>query len=415
MKKILLIGVKDLKVIFRDRAALVLMLAAPFVLAVGLGLVTGQFGGGTSSGIGQIPVILVNQDQDVLGDELVALFQSAQLAELIVPTTLDDPAAARQQVDDDKATAALIVPVGFTQSIISPEDQEALDVVQIELVANPTRPTGVGVVKTILDDFISRLEVGRVGGTVAVTQLLTSGLIAPDQAAALGMEIGRRQAETLAESNVIQLQRNTSSQSFEFKPLAYLMPGMALMFLMFTVSTAGRTLLVEGQQGTLPRLLASPTSVAQILGGKVFGVYLSGVVQMMILIVASALLFQLTWGDWLGVVVLVLAAVFGASGWGLLITAVADTPGKVSAYGSAIMLIFGLLGGSFIDLEIMPPVVQWISKITPNAWGLDGFATLALGGKLANILTPVLALLVMGIVLFAAALVLFNRHGLTRR
>jgi ABC-2 type transport system permease protein len=415
MKKILLIGVKDLKVIFRDRAALVLMLAAPFVLAVGLGLVTGQFGGGTSSGIGQIPVILVNQDQDVLGDELVALFQSAQLAELIVPTTLDDPAAARQQVDDDKATAALIVPVGFTQSIISPEDQEALDVVQIELVANPTRPTGVGVVKTILDDFISRLEVGRVGGTVAVTQLLNSGLIAPDQAAALGMEIGRRQAETLAESNVIQLQRNTSSQSFEFKPLAYLMPGMALMFLMFTVSTAGRTLLVEGQQGTLPRLLASPTSVAQILGGKVFGVYLSGVVQMMILIVASALLFQLTWGDWLGVVVLVLAAVFGASGWGLLITAVADTPGKVSAYGSAIMLIFGLLGGSFIDLEIMPPVVQWISKITPNAWGLDGFATLALGGKLANILTPVLALLVMGIVLFAAALVLFNRHGLTRR
>jgi ABC-2 type transport system permease protein len=415
MKKILLIGVKDLKVIFRDRAALVLMLAAPFVLAVGLGLVTGQFGGGTSSGIGQIPVILVNQDQDVLGDELVALFQSAQLAELIVPTTLDDPAAARQQVDDDKATAALIVPVGFTQSIISPEDQEALDVVQIELVANPTRPTGVGVVKTILDDFISRLEVGRVGGTVAVTQLLNSGLIAPDQAAALGMEIGRRQAETLAESNVIQLQRNTSSQSFEFKPLAYLMPGMALMFLMFTVSTAGRTLLVEGQQGTLPRLLASPTSVAQILGGKVFGVYLSGVVQMMILIVASALLFQLTWGDWLGVVVLVLAAVFGASGWGLLITAVADTPGKVSAYGSAIMLIFGLLGGSFIDLEIMPPVVQWISKITPNAWGLDGFATLALGGKLANILTPVLALLVMGIVLFAAALVLFNRRGLTRR
>jgi ABC-2 type transport system permease protein len=415
MKKILLIGVKDLKVIFRDRAALVLMLAAPFVLAVGLGLVTGQFGGGTSSGIGQISVILVNQDQDVLGDELVALFQSAQLAELIVPTTLDDPAAARQQVDDDKATAALIVPVGFTQSIISPEDQEALDVVQIELVANPTRPTGVGVVKTILDDFISRLEVGRVGGTVAVTQLLNSGLIAPDQAAALGMEIGRRQAETLAESNVIQLQRNTSSQSFEFKPLAYLMPGMALMFLMFTVSTAGRTLLVEGQQGTLPRLLASPTSVAQILGGKVFGVYLSGVVQMMILIVASALLFQLTWGDWLGVVVLVLAAVFGASGWGLLITAVADTPGKVSAYGSAIMLIFGLLGGSFIDLEIMPPVVQWISKITPNAWGLDGFATLALGGKLANILTPVLALLVMGIVLFAAALVLFNRRGLTGR
>ena len=37
MKKILQIGWKDLRVIFRDRAALILMLVAPFVLTVGDG------------------------------------------------------------------------------------------------------------------------------------------------------------------------------------------------------------------------------------------------------------------------------------------------------------------------------------------------------------------------------------------
>ena len=50
-------------------------------------------------------------------------------------------------------------------------------------------------------------------------------------------------------------------------------PGMALMFLMFTVSYGGRSLLVEEATGTLPRLLVSPTTVTQILAGKIFGIF----------------------------------------------------------------------------------------------------------------------------------------------
>ena len=112
---------------------------------------------------------------------------------------------------------------------------------------------------------------------------------------------------------------------------------------------------------------------------------------------------------------LVLAAVVGAVGWGMLITSLAKTPAQVSSIGSAVMLIFGILGGSFISLERMPPWLQVVSKITPNAWGLDGFTTLALGGGLNQILGPVLALLGMGTVLFAIAVVLINRRGFVQR
>ena len=40
MRKLFLIALKDLRLIFRDRSALVLMLAAPFVLTLGMGAVT---------------------------------------------------------------------------------------------------------------------------------------------------------------------------------------------------------------------------------------------------------------------------------------------------------------------------------------------------------------------------------------
>ncbi len=414
MKKLFLIGFKDVKLIFRDRAALIFMLLAPFLLTLGLGLVTGQFGS-SGGGIGNIPVVLVDQDGGELGTALVELFQSEELSELVSATVMDDPAAAQKQVDDDQASAAIIIPEGFTESVIPAEGQaEPGPTVQLAIYGNPTRPTNVGVVKTILEEFVSRLEVGRVGGTVVITQLLASGLVPPEQAQAVAIQMGQQQAASLSENTVITLTTNVASEAATtFDPLAYIAPGMALMFLMYTVSNGGRTLLVERNQGTLPRLLVSPTNSAQVLGGKILGVYLTGVAQMLILIVGSTLIFQLKWGDPLAVLVLVLAAVFGACGWGMLITALAKRPGQIAAIGSATMLTFGILGGSFIQLDLMPAWVQWVSKITPNSWGLNGFSSLALGGGLGNILESIAGLLVMGVALFTVSLVLFNRRGMT--
>jgi ABC-2 type transport system permease protein len=148
-----------------------------------------------------------------------------------------------------------------------------------------------------------------------------------------------------------------------------------------------------------------------VLGGKIFGIYLTGVAQMLILVFGSTLLFRLQWGNLPAVFVLVLAVVFGACGWGLLITALAKRPGQIAAVGSAMMLTCGLLGGSFFQLDNAPVWIQWFSRITPNSWGLDGFSTLALGGGLGLIVRPIFGLLLMGLVLFAISLVLFNRRG----
>ena len=218
------------------------------------------------------------------------------------------------------------------------------------------------------------------------------------------------------ESTAITLKTDKEgAQAVQFDLLAYFAPGMALMFLMYTVSYGGRSILAERAQGTLPRLLTSPTSTAQFLGGKVLGVFFTGVAQVGILILASSVFFGVKWGDPLGIIVLILAAVFGATGWGMLITAFARTPAQVGSIGSAVMLIFGILGGSFINLEQMPPFVQTLSKITPNAWGLDGFTTLALGGTLPNLMEPITALLIMGAVLFGISVVMFNRNGIMQK
>ncbi len=82
MLKLLLIGLKDLKLMFRDRAAMTFMLLAPFLLTLGMGFVTGSFGRG-GSGLSDIPVVLVNLDNRELGNALVDVFYSEDLSMLV--------------------------------------------------------------------------------------------------------------------------------------------------------------------------------------------------------------------------------------------------------------------------------------------------------------------------------------------
>ena len=416
MRKLLLIGIKDLKLIFRDRAALVFMLLAPFLLTIGMGFVTGRFSG-SSGGLSDIPVVIVNLDHEQLGNALVDVFSSADLADLMEPSVSSDPEAARRSIDEDKAVAAVIIPEGFTRSIIPAEGTmfEAGYVqpepVKIEVYANPARPTGAGIVKAIVDEFISRVEEGRTGGMTSIVGLVQAGLLDTKNGEAEARKLFENVDQSTSTAIVLRNDEE-GADAVQFDIMAYMAPGMALLFLMYTVSYGGRSILLERSQGTLPRLLVSPTSSTQVLGGKVIGIFLTGVAQVGILILASALFFGVRWGDPLGVAVLILATVYGASGWGMLITAMARTPAQVGSIGSAIMLIFGILGGSFINLEQMPPFIQALSKITPNAWGLDGFTTLALGGTLADLGVPITALLIMGSVLFAISVMLFNRKGM---
>jgi len=414
MRKLFIIALKDLKLIFRDPAALILMLLAPFLISLGMGLITGRFSGNANSWISSIPVAIVNQDKGELGKALEAVFSSEELADLLEPTFAATPGEARQLVEADQASAAIIIPQDFSASII-PDDSGSTsgETVQISFIANSNSPTYSGILRSILDAFLTQVEVGRIEAEITMSQIAQTGKLTPELAAQLGEALGMQLAHQSAQTPPIQLESTTATgAAVKFDLLMYFAPGMALMFLMFTVTNGGRSLLLENRTGTLPRMLQTPTASAQILGGKLLGIFLSAVTQLTILIGGTSLLFHLEWGEPLGVVLLILAASFAASGWGSFMATLFKTPAQVANFGSIIMLVFGLLGGSFFDMSLLPAWVSTLARITPNAWGLQGFTTLAGGGTLGSIREPLMALALMGIMLFVAASILMRRRGL---
>jgi ABC-2 type transport system permease protein len=297
--------------------------------------------------------------------------------------------------------------------------EESVQTVPVELYANPGRPISVDVVASVIERYVQAVETGVVQVTVTLDQLLAQQIIAPQDVPGMVERLAAQAEEGSASSALIELDSHAPDQEpvdeIEVNPLALIAPAMAMLFLMYTVTLGGRSLLAERAEWTLQRMVSTPTAAWQVLAGKMFGIYLSAVAQVGVLVIGSSLLFGLRWGDPLAVAVLVLAIAAGATGWGLLLAAIARTPGQVSSFGGALMLIFGVLGGGFTIGLPSTGALNLIGKITPNAWGLQGFTALAKGGGLIEIRDPIIGLAIMAVGLFLVAVVLFRQRGVIQR
>ncbi len=411
MRKIWQIARKDLLLIVRDPMALVFYLLAPFLLTLGMAAITGSFGS-SNAGLSNIPLIITNTDQAQLGNGLVNVFQSEDLDSMIDPILEADFATARQLVDEREAVAALLIPEGFTSSIIPQTGMSSSEgVVHLQLYADSESPYSVGVIRTIIETFLNELESSRVSSSVALTNLLSEGLITPEEVPAMieiftvGMDPG---SSARTPYKIVTNDKSFESNNVSF--LAMIAPGMALMFLMYNVTAGGVSFLIERRKYTLQRNLVSPTHGYQIIFGKSVGIFLRGFAQVLILVVTSALLFRLNWGNWLATLVLIAFSTYGALGWGMFLTSFLKTPAQVSSTGSAIGLLFGLLGGGFLPMTTMPEWLKTVAKISPNAWGSQGFTILAAGGSLVDLKAVLLVLFVMGTLLLALASVFFRRN-----
>ena len=261
--------------------------------------------------------------------------------------------------------------------------------------------------RIIIETFLTEVESSQVTFSTVLTKLLSAGLITPDEVPGM---IGGFSVESefkpgyTVESNDKTFDKKNASY------LAMIAPGMALMFLMWNVTAGSVSFLIERREYTLQRNLVSPTRGYQIILGKSLGIFLRGFTQVLILVLTSTLLFGLTWGSWLEVLLLIAFATYGALGWGMFLTSFLKTPSQVSNAGTAIGLLFGLLGGGFLPIAAMPTWMQTVAKLSPNGLGSQGFNILGAGGSLGDLKMILLQLFLMGTLLLILASIFFRRN-----
>ena len=387
MRATWLICVKDLKARLRDRSALLIGVVVP----LGLAFIFNSIFSGISGASNVISLGVVNADHGVASQQFTSqVLPAVGRSGLITIHTEPSLDRARALAANGTLAAVIVIPAGFSARV------QAGQPASMQVIGNVDAPISAEVARSIAESYAAdlnrvRLSVATVAGTTTLSPARIQALAAQAAAASVPVAV-----------------TDVSAQTRELNQKSFFAAGMAVFFLFFTVQFGVTSLLEERNDGTLARLLAAPISRASILGAKLLTSFLLGVISMTVLVAATTLLFGATWGNPVGVTVLIVTAILAATGIMALIATLARNAEQAANWQSVVAVILGLVGGTFFPVSQAPGVLSSITFVAPQAWFLRGLGDLR-GGGVSVVWVPALAMLAFAAVTGGLALFRLRR------
>ncbi|MGD0439044.1 MAG: ABC transporter permease [Acidimicrobiales bacterium] len=385
MRTALAIARKDLRQRIRDRSAIVVGVIAPVLIA---GLMSLAFNGVNNF---HFTLGLVELDHGPVAAEVVNALDAPQLRQVMTVEKVATEALAASAIKSGKLAAALVIPFGFSSSVTG-EHPEALTT----LTSNNDTIAG-DVATSVAGSFVAQVNADRLAFATAVA----AGAPKSDTSQLIG-EVSRLRIPIQAIERPIG--------AHELKVISYYSPGMAIFFLLFTISYTARSFFVDRSQGMIERMRAAPVRPVEILLGKALSVFVYGVVSLATIALVTTAAFGADWGAPWPAAVLGLSLVLSVICLTALVIGIARTQRQAEGIGSIIVFGLALLGGDFFFISNAPSTIKHLALLTPNGWAIRGFTDLAtIGGGFSTIVEPVVAILAFSAVVGAVALSLARR------
>jgi ABC-2 type transport system permease protein len=193
--------------------------------------------------------------------------------------------------------------------------------------------------------------------------------------------------------------------------ISFYAAAIGVMFLLFTASAAGGSLLDEAESGTLDRVLATRIGMGTLLAGKLCFSAALAFAQLLLMFLWAWLAFGLDLLPHLaGFAVMGAATSLAVAAFGMVLAAACRTRAQLGALSTLLILVMSSIGGSMFPRFLMPAAMQKAGLFTLNAWAIDGFTKVFWRDEPVSHLWPqLLVLLGAGAACFALA------HRLARR
>jgi ABC-2 type transport system permease protein len=192
------------------------------------------------------------------------------------------------------------------------------------------------------------------------------------------------QAQSLlseAPNRVTESQGNTK-ETDDYDPRANSSAGQLITWVFIPLIGISSMFASERQNGTLRRLLTTPTRKGTYLLGTIVGQVATALVQMLLLIVFGIYVMKLNWGSQpLALGVMMIASTLAAAALGTTLGTFVKTEGQASGLSIMIGMVAALLGGCWYPLELFPKTMQNIVQILPTTWAMRGLLDIVLRGQ----------------------------------
>jgi ABC-2 type transport system permease protein len=319
--KLLRVMLKDLRLIARDRSALVSLLLVPMVIIV---VVAETTGGGTHS----ILVPVVNEDQGPVANALLKVLRKHLDIQEVDRTT-----AERLVGVDNKAPAMLVFPAGMSKRYLTERPST------IELLTDPAQWRELQAIKVVL-------------------------LLADREAATLG--------DPFSEELLDIKEGSLTGHRLELTSLEQNLPGFSIMFVLlsmvFSVSFGLRD---EEAWGTSGRLSIAPVSRGVVLGGKLLARLVVGTAQLLLLLLFGHFIYGLELGkSVVSLVIVSVVVVFSMACFSVIIAALARTREQIIPVGMSAVFVLAALGGCWWPVYDQPHWMQTMGTTVMTTYSM---------------------------------------------
>jgi ABC-2 type transport system permease protein len=342
------------------------------------------------------------EDTEEDTDEGIDNAFTGSLDELLNAVAVNDPALARAGVARGDYAAAVIIPPGFSAQLAPSFALSATAALTpagaVEVFANNATPISAAIVRAIVEGIAGQLERVNVALSALVLAAVdTAANLNPLDLSARDLPLITRTLQNIDTSLLepvaclmapgagnLQIEQQPLDQvqaRSSFGRLMVVLGGsQAVFFALFTGVFGINSIYEDRRQGTLQRLLVTPTPGSAILAGKLLGNLLVVMAQLLVLLLALTAITTLVereltfiWGANLPALLLVVLGLsLFTTGLGVLIVGLAQTPEQVQVIGPLITILLGALGGSFaLTLPLQ------VAQFSPIWWGIDAMSKLA--------------------------------------
>lgn len=428
MRPMLILTLKDLLLLWRNKAALFWVIAFPLAFGLVYGaILSGHFGPRAKMGIA-----FVDEDNSAVSKALAQKLSdhaSVHLAPTQAAGRPHDRESATQSVLRSDRTAYVLIHPGFGESLRSFGHGGT----KIELGIDPSRQAEAGFLQFIMTEAMFSILTNQFTDPKEMRKWLKVGRKEVEQA----RELPEAQKAILLEFfamldgfvpklldakvpteggpfaalklNVVPVtfDRSKPRSAFEITfPCSILWAVLGCM-MTFTMS-----IVIEQKQGTLLRLHIAPLGKMHILGGKGLACFLSCAGTACMLLVLGVTCLGVRVSSWPYLVTSIAAMSVCFSGLMMLLAVLGRTEQAVGGSAMAIMLVIATVGGGLIPLIGMPDWMLTMSHFSPAKWGvlaLEG--AIWRGFDLAEMLLPCGILLSVGVLSFGLGARILSRRA----
>ena len=385
MKKIFAIVFKDTRMRFSSAWEWLFFLVLPIVFTVVLA-------GGTGSGDGRVPLAVVDQAGSPLSAELVA-----ELGKLSsVRPDLQPLSIAEEDLSARRVSAVLVIPAEFDLAHLQQGQ------VQLELRQQPNNLNALAISRAVMAAS-SRISsaVDIAAGSVAEAERLRPFPSAAERTAYFNTSLQAAQAEIASAPKRLNVTQGLDTSKVDYDPRANSSAGQLITWVFIPLIGISSQFAYERQEGTLRRLLTTPTRKATFLLGTITGQVVMAVVQMLLLVGFGLLVMKVNWGHSPAALALILfTAALAAAALGTTLGTFVRTPEQANGLSIMLGMTMALLGGCWYPIELFPSFVQTAAKILPTTWAMQGMLDLVLRGQGLSAVLPEAAVLVGFAVVF---------------